>query len=256
MPKFSRELQLNLSLRYVALIAVCLVSTPDIAPAQAAGDTVILETLNPPRGDEAQEYLDLSRRKRLRAQVDYVVEVEGDLTSGEIAKQPIDRRREYQPILNLNGFGVVLALILIGGLLLLWLKFGGSGTLLSREPQDDKPDGPAPKAWKISDEDLKLDGRSLLARIAAMSDRTEAMILLLRHSLLAGAGATQVRFARSDTERSAMARLPKSWQHHQALNVLLQGTELAHYGGRVVSEADFDRALKIGQAILSGARHG
>ncbi len=243
--------------RYALLLAIGLAVLPDTAPAQAGADNefVVIDTAEPPRGARSSDYLELTRRKAIKSNIDYVTELEGNLMSGRASAREIDVKREFDPI-TFNGFGALLAFLVIVGLLLMWLKFGGSGTLLARDPRADRVVESAPQAWKIRSEDMNLDPRSLLARIAGMKDRTEAMVYLLRHSLLAAARATEIRFARSDTERSAMARLPKSWRHHGVLRGLLQETELAHYGGRPVSEEDFKRAMQAGETILLRGGHG
>lgn len=230
---------------------------PDTAPAQTgAGDGfVIIESSPPPRGEGADDYLGIARRKAARTDVTYATELEGDLSTGRTTRRSFEIR-ERRGGADFGGYGALFAALLVLGTLFLWLKFGGTGTLLSRDPRSEDAPDQAPDSWRISRQDIDLDGRSLLARIARMTDRTEALVYLLRYSLLAGARATNIRFARSDTERSAMARLPQSWKHHEALSALLIDAELAHYGGRSVSDDEFTRAMEIGKTILGGAQHG
>ncbi len=95
-----------------------------------------------------------------------------------------------------------------------------------------------------------MDGQALIDRLAAMKDRREALARLLRHCLLAAGEMSDTRFARSDTERDAFARLPAGFQHHDALRALLRDSELAHYGGRPVSEDVFMRNLELGRILL------
>jgi hypothetical protein len=156
--------------------------------------------------------------------------------------------------MDLNGFGVLIAVALVVGALFLVLKFGGGGALLAREPRDDtRRKHATPDAWKMGDEAVK-DADGLLAQIAQMTDRTAAMVLLLRHCLLAAARATDARFARSDTERRAFGRLPDHWVHHTRLEGMLHYTELAHYGGRAVAQDRFDDALDTARGILGTAK--
>lgn len=251
---------MHLSRSCAALIAFCLLFAPETAPAQSGAEDgfVVVDTAAPPQGERSQAYLDIARKKRARAQVEYVTELTGQLIDGRAntPNSPTSPTRTARDPITFNGYGAALAVAAVIGLLLVWLKFGGSGTVLSREPRADRKSVNAPQSWRISQEDMDVDPPSLLARIAGMGNRTEALILLLRHSLLVAARATDIRFARSDTERSAMDRLPKSWRHHKALQGLLRKTELAHYGGRDVTEDDFRNALALGEIILMGARRG
>ena len=95
---------------------------------------------------------------------------------------------------------------------------------------------------------------TLLDQIRAMGDRREALILLLRHSLLSAADATDVRFARVDTERDALRRLPKEWRHFSELDFILRETEWVHYGGRSIEDDIFTRCLEAGEKILGKGR--
>lgn len=155
---------------------------------------------------------------------------------------------------------MVLALLLIMGALIGWAKFGGGGALLARAPRKDLPDAaPAPESWKLSAEDIARTPQDLLAHLAAMPDRGAALALLLRYCLMAAGAVTETRFARSDTERRAFARLPQSYAHHAPLSAILHAAELAHYGGRAVAEDRFAEILASGRPILTergGAAHG
>ena len=215
---------------------------------------MIHETLQAPNGVTSQTYRDFAQRKSARVKVQYVTDLDGNLASGRSTQRSFEVRDRVAP-LDFNGYGALFAALLVIGLLFLWLKFGGSGALLAREPREETTKDAVPHNWRITRDDLDQDTRSLMARIAAMTDRTEALVYLLRYSLLAGAQATEVRLARSDTERSAMARLPRTWPHRDALSTLLVKAELAHYGGRPVSDSDFERAMEIGRTILRGKRH-
>ncbi|MCW1918294.1 DUF4129 domain-containing protein [Rhodobacter sp. KR11] len=146
---------------------------------------------------------------------------------------------------NLSVFWVLGAVAVALGV---WLRFGGAGILTRRAPTE----GTAPQVpahWQV---EADIPAASLLDQIAAMEDRSAALVRLLRHCLLQAAEATRTRLARADTEREAFARLPGD---KPALAVILQAAELAHYGGRPVSDAGFAAALQAGRGLL-GARHG
>lgn len=237
---------------------LCFGGFPGISAAQDANNSSteysVLEAVEPPVGDSTENYRAVAKRAGARSDAVYASRLDGDLTGTRAKEQPVARVPRERRSFDLNGFGVVIAVGLVIGALFLLLKYGGGGALLAREPRDDtRRKHQTPDAWKLGDEAIK-DADGLLAQIAQMTDRTAAMVLLLRHCLLAAARATDARFARSDTERRAFGRLPDHWVHHTRLQGMLQYTELAHYGGRDVAQDRFDDALDAARGILGSAK--
>jgi len=150
---------------------------------------------------------------------------------------------------RLPGGGVsaywVLGLLALA--LLLVLRFGGAGVLTRRKPQEGTP-VTAPDHWQV---ERDIAPASMLDQIAAMEDRSAALVRLLRHCLLKAAEETRTRLARADTEREAFGRLPGN---KPGLGLILQAAELAHYGGRPVSDEGFSAALEAGRRLLGGVR--
>ena len=234
-----------------ALVPGSLLAQSDQATVETDGFR-ILDSVEAPRGTESADYRDLAVRYRVSTDPVYAQRIDGNLSSGRQLRDRTDLSPDARltpPALDLGGMGVFLVVLVLVAGLFLWLKFGGTGTLLRREPED-APVAQAPTDWDMGEDTAPGDPRSLLERIAAMEDRSAALVLLLRHCLLAAAGQTQTRFARSDTERLAFRRLPASWPLHDLLKTLLRKTELAHYGGRTVTESDFAGSIKIGRRIL------
>jgi|GEM_PF-728036 len=231
-----------------------LLLTPLAAAAQDEGATkatyTIVKSIKAPIGEQTDSYQVLAARNGAKTDPVYVTELDGQLASGKARITPQGPSRNLEPV-DLNGYGVALAIGILLGALFLWLKFGGSGVLLARDPAGSTPKNSAPDNWKISNSEINLDANSRLDQIAAMPDRGAAMVLLLRYCLLAAAQTTSTRFARSDTERSAFGRLPVHWPHLGGLETVLQQAELAHYGGRPVSDGMFDKALETGRTILN-----
>ena len=197
--------------------------------------------LPPPQGPEGQALSRTLQAEGIATDLTYAA------SATDIAKPkpppPIDQPR--LPVGNVSAFWVLGALAVA---LALWLRFGGAGILTRRAPTEGTtPQVPA--HWQVEGD---IAPASLLEQIAAMEDRSAALVRLLRHCLLKSAEVTRTRLARSDTEREAFARLPGD---KTALAVILQAAELAHYGGRPVSDAGFDAALAAGRGLLRGA-HG
>jgi hypothetical protein len=239
---------------HLAGLAIALASVnPGFGVAQdvAPDDTRyrVITEVDTPRGADAAIYRDGARRLRIETDAIYVSELEGTLASGPAPRQRSVSVRSGRDT-DLGGFTLVIAVAVLMGLLLVWLKFGGSGVLLARQPEDDRAEAEAPDSWNLQATPATETG-SLLERIAAMQDRSAALVLLLRHCLLAGARATGTRLARADTERAAFRRIPHSWPRQRGLEALLVQTELAHYGGRPVAEEAFAQALETGRTILA-----
>lgn len=137
----------------------------------------------------------------------------------------------------------------------LWMRFGNGGVLLSSAPRDIKQrQGEAPASWRTGAGAAEEEPNDVLQRIAAMADRQQALILLLRHCLLHAADITGTRLFRSDTERAVFARLPNSMPDRDRLANLLTAVELAHYGGRTVAERHFGVLLATARDLLSTGR--
>lgn len=210
-----------------------------------------------PRGETAERYLEAARAQRLETRAEYLSDLGSLSLTGD--NRRIEPRRRDPGVKLEGGTGAVILVVVLLALLLLFLRFGGTGTLLSRTPKDkDGKTIDAPESWKIDADEAATDQQSLLAQLRAMPDRRAALVRLLRHVLLAAGTACETRFARSDTEREAFARLPGDWKYRGTLADILKAAELAHYGGREVSDDGFEEALSQGATILrlGEMRHG
>jgi hypothetical protein len=235
-----------MSLRRGTWVAAAVLLAAASGHAQTTPDGLELTTVDPPRGEAAAKY---RAGSPVQHEAVYATEVRGgELTSASRVPEAAVRSL---PVPEAAVSGNVAMLLVVGVLalgLFLWLRFGGSG-LLAPAPKDAAVRrAEAPEAWKL-DADRDMGTEDLLRAIAAMPDRRAAMVRLLRHCLLHAASASGTRLARSDTERSALRRLPNAW-HLGRLPDLLTRTELAHYGGQEVSEDRFADSLAAARAIL------
>ncbi|MEM9106837.1 MAG: hypothetical protein AAGC96_14380 [Pseudomonadota bacterium] len=227
-------------------------------PAWAqGGERLSIESrVEPPRTQSAETYLEAADAAGVNARATYVDKLSGTLLSDQAIRETRRIRREFSSPTLGGSIGIVIVVVAVIGILLLWLKFGGSGTLLSRKPRELKEKQEAPASWHINEQEQSMDGQALLNHLAAMKDRREALARLLRHCLLSAGEVSETRFARSDTEREAFARLPAGFRYRDALGKLLHDSELAHYGGRPVSEEMFTQNLELGRILLGkGGAH-
>ena len=250
---------------FVVLLLIACGGFPAAAQQAEEGEGYrILDSIDAPRGQSSDAYAEATGQQKLQRDTVYATEIEGKLFTGrELPPDETENtsRQPSKPLFgNMNGAGVIVALLIIMGGLAAWLKFAGGGALLARAPKEGNAQAEgAPDGWAMSEQDAATSPTDLLTRLAQMSDRGAALVLLLRHSLLAAGAATQVRFARSDTERRAFARLPRDYVHGPQLSGILRTAELAHYGGRPVGEDEFANAIEAGRSILAkvqGDAHG
>ena len=203
-----------------------------------------------PESDASARYQAALTRSGNRTRATYAEKITGDLPLDSAYRPPRqETERRGQPVVGgLTAWILVILLVVV--LLALWLRFGGSGALLSGAPKDIRQKPVAPDGWKMAqDQDVPM--ADLLAQIAAMPDRRAALVRLLRHCLLHAGAATDTRFARSDTEREALRRLPEGWSGRNGVASILTTAELAHYGGREVSEDAFAASLATARALFA-----
>ncbi len=219
--------------------------------AQTPPEGLSFTAVDPPVGASSAAY-QAAVAGRAQVQATYATDVQGGRLTADSRAPRTATPLPRAPVLT--GNWALLAVVGALGLgLLLWLRFGG-GSILAATPRADRPRPQAPAAWNMASPADRLTGEALLADIAAMPDRRAALVRLLRHCLLHAAEATGTRLARSDTERRALARLPATLPGAPDLAGLLGRAELAHYGGRAVSESDFAASLTAARQLLGGAR--
>lgn len=236
----------------VRLILACGMGMAQPLTAQTRPEGLDFTTVSPPLGEGSAAY-QATVTGRVQTQATYATEVRGGRLTVDSRAPQVDLPQLRPPVLTGNWA----LLAVIGGLalgLVLWLRFGGGGVLASA-PKADRPRAQPPAAWDMASPADRLTGETLLADIVAMPDRRAAMVRLLRHCLLRAAELSDTRLARSDTERRVLARLPASLSVRSDLSALLSRAELAHYGGRPVSDGEFAASLATARALLLGGTH-
>ncbi|ANK89117.1 MULTISPECIES: hypothetical protein [unclassified Rhizobium] len=159
-----------------------------------------------------------------------------------------------EPVISGGPLAVAVVLVGLAAAIGLWMRFGNGGVLLSSAPSDIKQRQEAPESWRTGADEVEEKPSDFLQRIAAMADRRQALVLLLRHCLLHAADITDTRLSRADTERAVFARLPKTMPGRERLASFLTAVELVHYGGRTVAENHFSVLLATGRDLLAAGR--
>ncbi|MBB4236885.1 hypothetical protein [Rhizobium esperanzae] len=238
------------------LVALLLATSAQFPPAQAQdGDNQQVEG-----GDQksaaAAEYAAQCSQNGLRCTLVYDdASAKAGPTSNTATSSP-----QRQPLIvprETAVSGPLAVAVVLAGLIAvigLWIRFGNGGVLLASAPREMKRQGEAPESWRTSQAAAEEEPTDFLQRIAAMADRRQAVVLLLRHCLLHAADMTETRLFRSDTERAVFARLPKNMPDRERLANFLTAVELVHYGGRAVAENHFSTLLATARGLLSVGR--
>jgi len=225
-------------------LAVWLLASAGFVTAQGADFTPVVV----PQSDAGDAYRAVVGR-RASTKITYVESYTGDLMGPKSAQKKRPQSRE--PLVA----GQTGVLIIVGLCLLaigLFFYFGGGGALLARGPKNFAAKDSQRGDWDVEPELDRAGIEALLRRLATSQDRGRALVQLSRYSLLRASDVTGVLFARSDTEREALRRLPDPWVAKTGIATLLQHTELAHYGGQDVDDGSFETCLMIATDILRG----
>ena len=142
-------------------------------------------------------------------------------------------------------FSIIIIAILIG-LAIAIAKLSGvtsasfsrvpeQGTRTRRHQEADSSDHAAP---------------TTLAAIADVADRRLALLLMTGQTMQAAAAQCGFRIGRSWTLRDVIRRVPRDWRHHSALTALARAAEAVHFGGRDVSEDEFQSHFAVARTII------
>ncbi|TCA27836.1 hypothetical protein E0H66_32070 [Rhizobium leguminosarum bv. viciae] len=239
------------------LVALLLATSAQFSPAWAQdSDSQQVGGGDHQKSAVGAEYAAQCQQNGLRCTLVYgdasaKIEPTSNTTKSSPQRKPLMSPRE--PVVN---GPLAVAIVLVGLIVVigLWIRFGNGGVLLSSAPRDIKRQGEAPESWRTSAAEAEEKPSDFLQRIAAMADRRQALVLLLRHCLLHAADMTGTRLFRSDTERAVFARLPSNMPERDRLESFLTAVELVHYGGRTLAESHFGVLLTTARGLLSSGR--
>lgn len=239
------------------LVALLLAASAQFSPAQAQdSDSQQVGGGDHQRSAAGTDYASQCLQNGLRCTLVYgdasaKSDPASNTTTSSPQRKPLMIARE--PVVS-GPLAVVVVLVGLVAVIGLWICFGNGGVLLSSAPREMKRQGEAPQSWRTSVAEAEERPGDFLQRIAAMADRRQALVLLLRHCLLHAADITGTRLFRSDTERAVFARLPENMPDRDRLENLLTAVELVHYGGRTVAESHFGIILATARGLLSSGR--
>jgi hypothetical protein len=202
------------------------------------------------RSDAARAYLSAIEPRGVDAQVVY-------LTPGDRLPEtsfvpppppaPVDVDADFamsRIVLTALGVAALLAVLFVVS------RFGGARSAsFARPPDAARRRQAAPAAPPLTPDTLDL-GALDLARITLIADRRAALEALWLAALARAATAHGLTIGRSWTARDALKRVPGAWPHRAALTRLARAAELAHFGGRDVTEDQFRTLIDAAAPIF------
>lgn len=186
-----------------------------------------------------EAYLDAVRWRWLQAEITYFDPDRAAPPLDVAARIPRDpsvpvSERQVDWTTTLIGLAIIMAI------LALILRFGNFSVIGIRREDDDAP----ARVDQSGMRDMGEDRIEALEAIRAIADRGEALNRLLAAALALAARAADLRIDPSWTVRDALRRIPRSWPFRNALSQLARDAELAHFGGRAVTEDQLERHLQ------------
>ena len=170
----------------------------------------------------------------------------------KVPEKPKEQRTDVDSIRVF--WGVIFALILAVIIYVFIANGNGVGVSFRTTGDAARPnrpaEGPNTDASMIDTPGLE----ALLARLAAMADKREALILLVSEALERAALATNVRLARAQTARDVLRALPRDWPHLETLRRLVREVEIAHFGGRDVSPEKWEACMAAAVPLFKAGK--
>ncbi|MEM8550759.1 MAG: hypothetical protein AAGF45_00120, partial [Pseudomonadota bacterium] len=220
-----------------------------VAHSAEAGPVV----LEAPERETAVRYRDATARHRLNDGVTYYdpLRPAPELRADRRAERMVNERDGVTIGLPDRGFWSIVFAVIFLTVVFFAFRFGLRPNIVISSPQE----GRRAKVRRIGAPGAS--GRpgggavpSGLEKIAAIADRREALVALAQAVLARALDANGLLPGRSWTMRDAVARIPAAWPHRERLASLAFASEVAHFGGRDVSEPAFQAHLADATEIL------
>lgn len=217
------------------LFFACFFSMPHWSSAQQSSETP-LEI-----GESGRAYLQAIRLRGIDADVAYF-DPSGPpppMETGQEPKAPVERpdRKTEWSLGSIDIAALVVSAAVLLAIAYVFARFGGSISVsLGRDAGNTaRARGGAARSSGA----LSTAAPSSLASILRLQDRREALVQLAQSALAAAVSANGVLLQRSWTAREALRHLPAEQSHMSALRSLVHASERVHFGGRDVSEEEF-----------------
>ncbi len=203
-------------------------------------------------GSLNEEYLRVAERGSLQSEIVYLKPdapfVPSPDARTEVPDPPLEpdaARERSRWIVGLVFGGLLIAILFV------FARFGTRISVSFSEERDGARQAlRADKSQEGSAAASETGLDPFLARLQAMSDRREALVLLVSRTIEQAAAQNDLRLGRSLTARDVLRILPGGWAHLPALRRLVRQVEIVHFGGRDLSDADWRACWQDAVAIL------
>lgn len=207
--------------------------------------------------DSGEAYLESLRFRRINPEVSYF-DPSAPAPELKTDSQPDSSQYENEEERNAASrtstssrwlVGIISAAIIIA-IVFLFVRFGGSmsvslkseATNAERSRSIAQPHAPD---WATR--------TGTFDEILRLRDRRKALIELMRKALASTVSANGILMQRSWTARDALGHLPQSQAHLDRLRDLVFATERVYFGGKDISEEDFQIHADTCRLLLDGA---
>ncbi len=199
-------------------------------------------------GESGSDYLRSIRVRRIDPNVSYF-DPSAPPPELNTAQEP-ERVREdgERRRIEIDTPSALIATAILVGIAYLFFRFGGS---MSVSLRSDVENARRAKAAAILDGEGD-GGPVTLQGILGLADRRMALVLLAQKALQTAVSANGVLFQRSWTARDALRRVQGDPGHVAALRALVLDSERVQFGGRDVSEDDFQSHVAAIRPIIAG----
>jgi hypothetical protein len=155
---------------------------------------------------------------------------------------------------NVRVLGIVLSLAVILAFAFLFWRYGGASNLTLRGIERSGASAKSSGDGALSVDGPELPLEEFLGQLHQMSDKRQALNLLVGRCLRAAAGINALRLTRSDTAREILRRLPQKWALLADLTALVRTGEHVQYGGHPIDGDLLETAMGQARPILESQR--
>lgn len=237
-------------IRRQTLFSILILSVLAVPQGPARADLLPEDVLDPgPANEPARGAV---RWERGQTDVLYLRPEADFEPDGSIEIKIPEKPKQVEVVRSQNRWGTIVVFGLILAVLAYLIWRHGNAINVTFSARKEKKGTQAAEGGAVDPAAL-LPKEGLLEYLAAMKDRREALILLTSEALERAAATNGVTLARAQTARDVVRVLPRSWMHLAAVRKLVRETEIAHFGGRDVSEDTWQACLDAARPLFSAA---
>ena len=236
--------------RICALPAIlCLVAF--LLPGAAGAQVADPDRIEVPIGAGGREYKDTLGRRRIETELIYLSPDADETLPRETASKPPERSEFSAELPRYALIAVMIALL--AALAVFAVRFAPKPTVSMSSPQNSRRRSGARNTGGDIAPDAPVDATTsneFLKQLQAMADRRAALILLSKRCLERAVAINGMALGRSQTAREILRKLPRNWDHHEALSRIIGFEERVQFGGHDLPEPVFQESLHLARPLF------